>query len=378
MDSKFYATSKMSKIVSFVSQNKVDLIILNFLGLFTSLVSIFFLENYESMYDFDAYIYPSLAILHAEGTETSFDPFVIFLSFVYQLISDPFPLFALRISTILPSLIITIFFYMIARKIFNHFFSLSATLLAIFLPLSLTYSTTLHAEFFALSLGFVSLYFSINPKKFSNIAVSGFFIILAYMTRPDVYLIFVIPFSIGVARYIFKRTNIRLIYLIILCIGTTLIMTYLITTNLYDSDNPQEFQTSDRFQKIGFDTINKAFQDSIELTNNETINMFYLILIIGGSVGFILKYYYKIYYFLRHRFHTLCDSHWTGIYLIISYFVSLISLAAFHIYFNQVGSELVMRITPRYLLATQFIMVFGFIHAISFLLTLYPRREKYQ
>jgi len=122
MDSKFHATSKMSNIFSFVSQNKVDLIILNFLGLFTGLVSVFFLENYVAMYDYDAYIYPSLAILHAEGIETSLNPFVIFLSLIYQLTSDPFPLYVLRISTILPSLIITIFFYLIARKIFNHFF----------------------------------------------------------------------------------------------------------------------------------------------------------------------------------------------------------------------------------------------------------------
>ena len=180
MESKLQAVSKMNKVFSFVSQNKVDLIILHFLGLITSLVSIFFLENYVDMYDFDAYIYPSLAILHAEGIKTSFNPFVIFLSFIYQFSSDPFPLFALRISTILTSLSIIVFFYLIARKIFNHFFSISATLLAIFLPLNLIYSTTLHSEFFALSLGFGSLYFSINSNKFSNIVVSGFFIILAY------------------------------------------------------------------------------------------------------------------------------------------------------------------------------------------------------
>jgi len=375
MDSKFHSVSKMNKIVSFVSQNKIDLIILNFLGLFITLVNIFVLKNNVAMYDYDAYIYPSLAILHAEGIEISFSPFIIFLSLVYQFTSDPFPLLALRISTIIPSLIITVFFYLIARKIFNRFFSVATTLLASFLPLTLIYSTTLHSEFFSLSLGIISFYFSLNPKRFSNIAISGFFIILAYMVRPDAYLIFVIPFSISVARYIFKRTNIRLIYLIILCIASTFIITYFLTSSLYDADNPLGFQTSGRLQKIGFETINKAWHDSIELTNNENINMLYLILIIVGSVGFILKYYYKIYYTLRYRFQILSDSHWTGIYLIISFFVSLLSIATFHIFFEQSGGDSIMRITPRYLIGNQLIMVFGLIHAISFLLALFSGRK---
>lgn len=320
------------------------------------------------MFDYDAYGYASSAILAAKGiSDFPSDPFVIFLVFIYQFAPDSDPLQVMRAINLISSIPLIVFFYLIARKIFNRFFSIASTLFASILPLYLMYSLTLHNDIFALFLGFASLYFAINPKRFYHLGISGGLIILAYMVRPDVFVIFSIPFAISLARCLNRTiTNVKLIFLIIICITLLVSVTYLITAYTQDSDHPLGFNTSRILSSLSYETINKAWEDSTTLTKNESLDKLYLIFIFVGTIGFLYRYHSDIYKILKNRTAKFSEAQWTAIYLAISFVVSLASLAAYHIYYTETGQGFVMRITPRYLIANQLLMIYGFIHAFVF------------
>ncbi len=363
ISTKFRSTSNINKIVCFVSQNKVDLIIMNFLGFITIFSSVFLLQYHaEIMYDIDSYGYYYLSIFQKDNLFVDSLPFVKFLSLVQEIVPNTDQLLLLRIINTIFVVQLVLFIYLIGRKIFNPFFAAVGTLLVSFSPLLTSYSVTLHNDIFAISMGFAALFFMIKPKSI-NLIIAAIFLLVTGLTRADTALVFFVPFIISISYFASKKIHVRFFYFLIL------LMTVLFAGGIFLSQNPDIY--SSRFSGfdrlilfLNFDTIYTVWNTASNITQNELLNHFFSSVLFVCSIVFLVNYRKKIIKFFNSGGDNFNSCKIAVLYLTIVFFISLISAATLHVgYTIDEEKDLLIikeRITDRYVILIQILILFGF------------------
>ena len=354
---------------------RLDLALIIYLSVASFVVAAFFLENYgQDMIYFDAFQNFQTAKSIAQGQSTAHStavtqaPFLVYLSLLYRVIRDPAnALLTIRIINIFFTVQLVIFFYLIARKMFNHFFSLIGATAALFMPLVMAYSGTLHSDIFALAMGFASLYFSIKPKRLVNLSFATIFLILS-SARVDILIVFLLPYLIGLVHYIQSKIHKKFLVLFGVVIAILIVPFYFALHSLsalYASDFFHHSIIEQVVSLVRIDTLTNVLQSSVEMTGETTL----LIAGYDGLNKLYLGIFYKILTTAKHQFS---DSSTTVIYLAIMAVVSVITLAAFHteinpknFSFSLTTYNVLSGILPRYMIAMRLFLLFGFIYGLS-------------
>ncbi len=377
------------------SSKRLDIISITLLGAVSFIITDFFLTNHgQTMIYFDAYQNFQNARSIAEGTglTTSWGvtqaPFLVLLSLISRLFPDPVTaLLPLRIIILCFTVQLVIFFYLLARKMFNVFFSVVGAVLALFLPLVMVYSGTLHSDIFATAMGFTSLYFSIKPKRMVHVALATTFIILT-SARLDTLIEFMIPYFIGLIYYIQSKTHIKFLVLFAIVLIIFFIPFYFVIQNAGDLYSSNYFHHSIIEQVVtlvNFGTINNVLQSSVEITGEKILsiggydglNKLYMSVIFIGIIFFVFNYKKTIYKILTTMKYQFSEASTTVIYLVIITSVSIITLAAFHTDINPANYKFHLTytflpgITPRYMIVMRLFSLFGFIYGLSLASTAY-------
>jgi Dolichyl-phosphate-mannose-protein mannosyltransferase len=359
------ATSATTKLLQ-----QLDLIIVVFLGV-VSFSTLFFLlvNSGKAMFNIDSYTYLSTAVSIAKGSsEYSANPFINIISLAIKVSTNLHieSLLPLRILNIVFAVQLVVLIYLIARKIFDHFFSTLTAVMALFLPLFQSYSITLHDDIFAISMGFASLYFIMKPKL-ANIVLATAFFTISILTRYDMLPIFVIPFVFGIVTFIRNKTGWNLNPISSGLIVILLIeIAYIAAQGYYHSIT--RFNPLERF--IVFvrpDIIQLALKNSIAITGNQLLDNIYLGSIIFGISLFIFVHRAKLVAILRSKEYRLKEVDTAAVYLTFAFLTSFISLVAFHINYSIVDDKVVFNpvITPRYFIPVQLFMVYAFTFTFS-------------
>jgi hypothetical protein len=380
------------KLIPLNSTRRLDVIVIIYLAAASFIVTIFFLDNHgQTMINFDAYDYFQSAISIAEGTSHSVSSsavtlptFLVYLSLLYRLFSDPSTaLMPLRIINLCMTVQLVIFFYLIARKMFNVFFSFIGAFMTLFLPVVMTYSGTLHSDIFAIAMGLASLYFSIKPRRIVHVVLATIFIILS-SARLDIAIVFALPYFVGLIQYIQSKTHVKFLVLFIIFSIIFFVPLYFViqnTTGLYAVDYFHHSILKQVITLVRFETIKTVLQSSVEVTGESAIyidgydvlNKLYVSIIFAGLIFFVFNYkkmIYKIFTTLKYQFS---EANTTVIYLVITSLLSLITLAAFHIDFTAINGSTPVAITPRYMIAMRLFLLFVFIYGLSLVSTAYGR-----
>jgi len=344
------------------STRKLDSLIIIILIAFTffSITSLF-TEHARFMFDIDSYEYYELATSNVnEKIPSTSIVYISFLSFVYKIYGNSDALFFLRIVISLFTIQLVVFLYLIARNMFNPFFSMVAAITASFSPILLSYSGTLHNDIFALAMGFTSLYFATKPNTRSLISSLSFLFITS-LVRLDISILFFIPFLISFTLFITKKFQIRFLYLfsIFLALGISFGVFTIQNTSFYASRfNPLE----KLILFLRFQTLETVWSSSTEITSNDHLNIFFTILLIGGFIASMFCYRKKILCVFLNKNNNLAESQITPIYLVLVFFISIVSATVFHIgYVIEENETLIINsgITVRYLIPIQTLLVFG-------------------
>jgi hypothetical protein len=327
------------------------------------------LLNYgKTMFNVDSYAYLYTAISIAKGSgEFSLSPFVNIMSFVIRLLGNSGDvILPLRIMNVAFSVQLIIFIFLIARRIFNAIFSAFTALMALFLPLFQSYAITLHNDIFAASMGFTSLYFIVKPNSV-NLLLAALFFFLAVLTRPDAFLIYIIPFSIGTILWTRKKTgwnfhplSMGIIIIILIQIAYVSTQGYYYSTTRF---NPlQKF-----ILFLRPDVIKSVWEGSISITGNDLLDTVYPYLILIGIFLSIFIHRAKILSIFRLRRFKFKEADIMALYLTFAFIASLVSLVGFHVRYSIVNDQIIVdyNITPRYFIPIQLFMVYGFTYALS-------------
>jgi len=350
------------KIKNKINERKLDIVFVVFLSYVVFFTRTFFLENHqETMIFVDSYTYLSDAIF-INSNPNSAGSFITILSYFYPLFDDPGEaIFYLRLMMIIFSIQLVAIFYLICRKLFNPLYSLIGSLFVSFLPLFVPYSITFHDDIFALSMAFTCLYFSINYKKFVNVALAGFFVFLAVSARAD-SLIFIIPFLFALALYTSKKLNIKfhilLIIFITVFIGISFYAAQIMNVGLY----PKKFDNyiEQIFFFMTYDNMNMVLESIFSLTSSETLNNLYLGLVLVGIIFMVMKHRDYILKILTLKIGYFDEKSVTVIYLVIVFLILLVSLMVFHVgwTFDDAGNlKSSDSILGRYLLGSRIILI---------------------
>jgi len=220
----------------------------------------------------------------------------------------------------------------------------------------------LHNDIFAISMGFAALFFMIKPKLI-NLIIAAIFLTLTGLTRADTALVFFIPFMISISYFASKKTHVRFLYLIILFVIV------LFAGGVFLSQNPDiyssRFSAFDRLVLfLNFDTINTVWNTMSNITQNELFNHLFFSILFGCSIVFLVNYRKKILKFFNSGGDNFNSGKIAVLYLTIIFFISLISAATLHIVYtiDEEKDLLVIeeRITDRYVMLTQILILFGF------------------
>ena len=372
---------------------KSDIIFIIFLVVATFFTTSHFLENHgQVMVDQDSYMHFENAMSIATDTQTSdrklpaTESFVLYLSLLYRLVQDPLnALMYLRLINLFATVQLVVFFYLIARKMFNPFFSLAGAIMALFMPISMAYSGTLESNVFASAMGFASLYFSIKPGRLSRLIPATIFIILT-SARLDELMVFSVPYFIGVAYYISHRFHIKFSIILVIIIITFFVPVYFVIQGIGGIYSKGFFHQSileQIFTLVSFDTIKTVVLSSIEITGenaenivgNEELNKFYLGILLIGIIFFAFNYKKAIRKILTLKSDHFGEGSTTVCYLVIIILVSIFSLSAFHIPFNVVHDQIVINdeILPRYMIDLRIFLLYGFTYGVSLVSTVYQK-----
>lgn len=338
------------------------------------------------MYHIDSYTYYFEAkTITEDPQQSSINPFIILLSFLQQLMeSFPNTIFAVRIANVFFSFLLVAFLYLITRRILNPLASLGVVTMTSFTPIFLTYSIVLHNDIFALAMGFVSVYFSLKPRL-TNIIIALIFLSIASLTRFDIYFLFLIPFLINLIRYLTKKlytifnssllvhyTSIQKIshfrenrslgtlLIISVCVVIFIVIPFLIGQDYYFSIT--RFDPIERLSLfLTYDSISMVWTDSVDVTDDDFLNKLFLALLFLSTIFLLSKNYKNILQILKlnYRFRV---GDYAMVYVIIIFVISVISNSIFHIGYTIVGDFVLIndRISDRYLLVTQLLLIYGF------------------
>ena len=353
---------------------QLDLLFIVSLGYIVFLTRTLYLQNYAgTMINYDSYTYFYTAISSAQNHIFTSNPFIMFLSGLYALSgshnsSDLTNVIQfVRNASIIFSIHLVVFFYLIARKLFNPIISFIGTLFASFTTLFMIYSVNLHNDTFALSFALTSLYFSIMPRRLLHVVLGAICIVIAGLTRPDTYVIFIVPFVIGLSYYVKQKINknfylIAGIFLIVLVIIPFIALQgYYLTVTRF---NPIEKITL----FLTYDNIKLVWEKSVKITQNDTVDKLFLSGILIG-MSFLVYDIVRRHQLLRQLNYKFSQSSIAAIYLILVFFLNILNLTTYHISYSIVNDTIVMshNITLRYLISSQILLVFGFTYALSLL-----------
>lgn len=376
-----------SKYISLPSIKRTDISLVIFLCLFSFTVSIIFLQNYGlTMMYYDSYKYLATAIAMAHGTTFDKMPFIIYLSLLYPWFSDPTTaLFSLRVVNIVFTSVLIVFFYLIGRKMFDPFISVIGASFALFIPLVTSFSITLHNDIFTLAMAFVSLYFSIKPRKLSSVIVASIFIAITALTRLDYGLVFIIPYMIGTAYYLQSRTGLKIhlllgIIIVVFFVPVYFVIQYIGGGQFYAVTLFEHNILKQVITFVNFDTIKTTIQSALEITGNndvgisgnDDLNNIFLVFLLAGFGFFIYKNHDKILKILSIESIQLNEPGWVISYLAITAFISILTLTAFHFDFSIVDDSIKIssQIEQRYTLGLKLFILYGFMCGISLIMRL--------
>jgi Dolichyl-phosphate-mannose-protein mannosyltransferase len=348
----------------------LDVILIVFLGVitFTTLLLLLF-NSGKAMFNIDSYTYAYAAILIAKGSSAfSLSPFINILSLAIQVLGNSAnALLSLRIMNIVFAFQLVVFVYLIARKIFDPFFSAFTALIASFLPLFQSYSITLHNDIFAVSMGFASLYFIMKPR-FVNIVLAISLFVVSTLTRFDMLPVFIIPLVFGTITFIRNKTGWKFLHPIFMGLLAILLieMAYLVLQGYYQSIT--RFNPVEKFILfVRADIIQVVLKDSISITGIELINNLYFYLILIGVLLLLVTHSTKFLNILRSRANDFKEADIAAVYLAFAFFASLLSLVVFHINYSIENDKVIFNytITSRYFIPIQVLMAYGFTYALS-------------
>ncbi|OLC92250.1 MAG: hypothetical protein AUI92_05565 [Thaumarchaeota archaeon 13_1_40CM_3_38_6] len=371
---KFLLTPIANTLNPLSPTKQLDLIFILSLGYIVFLTRSLFLQNYgETMINYDSYTYFYTAVSSVQNHNFSLSPFILFLAGLYNLagsysssdLTDVIQF--VRYASIISSIHLIVFFYLIARKMFKHVISFMGTLLASFTTLFVIYSVNLHNDVFALSFGFTALYFSIMPRRILRVVLSGICIVIAGLTRPDTYVIFIVPFVIGLSYYIKQKINKNfyllagILLIVLIIIPFIALQSYYLTVTRF---NPIEKITL----FLTYDNIKLVWEKSVQVTQDDTVDKLFLSGIVIG-MSFLVYNIMRRRQLLRQLNYKFSQPYIVAIYLILVFFLNILNLTTYHIPYSIVNDTILMsnKITLRYLIGSQILLVYGFTYALSLL-----------
>jgi hypothetical protein len=294
-----------------------------------------------------------------------YNPFIIFLSSIYRLVDHANAIFLLRNVIIVFSIILFIFIYLTMKKICNQIISFVGTCVSSFIPLFVSYSANLHNDIFALSLGFISLYFSIMPRKFIQVMLAAIFIILAGLTRPDAFAGFLIPFIIGMSYFISRKIRRNFYFIFGSCLSIFAVLAFVVGQDYY-------YHTT-RFNPVGkitlsltYDNVMFVWQNLIKITLDDTVNNIFLSSVV---IGIIFSLFNTI-RILRHvSFSNIQfkEEGFVALYLSLIFVAYFINLVTFHLPYTLTNDtiQFLNFLTPRYLLPLQILLFCAFTYVLK-------------
>jgi len=366
MDLKFAFTFKMNNALFFVSKNKVDLIIMNYLAFITIFASVYFMLNHaQFMYDIDSYRYFFLSNTtedYFSGNNTSF---VIFLSVLRDIFPNSEELLFLRIVNTIFTAQIVLFIYLIGRKIFNSFFALVGALLVSFAPILTSFSVTLHNDIFALAMGLGALFFMLKPRT-TNLVIAAVLLSITGLTRVDTAFLFFIPFSISISYWASNKFHIRFLFFFVLVMLVFFTIGYILSQNseIYSS----RFSIIDRLILfLNYDTIEIVWKTSTNISHYELLNNLFSGILVVSAIIFLITFRKEIRRFFMLKGDKFNSKKIAVFYLMIVFFISIISNATLHVDYtiDEDGLNIKKKITDRYVIPTQILFLFGFTMVIS-------------
>lgn len=357
----------ISKVKVAIAKKKMDILIMIFLGYITFISKIFFLQNYaDNMFDFDSYTYLSTAILMTTGDASSSNPFIIFLSSLYPFFSDQSTaIVSLRVINLVFSVHLVLISYLIARKLFNYYFSFFTALIISFTPIFVMYSVNLHNDIPALAIGLTSLYFCTKERSIINFSTSTLLLILLAVIRLDVFAVFFIPYLIEILHYASTKIRKNFFLLLALVIPILAFLVFLFGQDYYYTItrfNPVEKLVL----SLTVDNITNVWQNVIDLTGIDLWNKILVVIGLLGTVIFVMNNKDKIYTMIKNRRLEGGKSSKLLIYLVIIFFLSLLSIIVFHIpYTIDTNGKIIFtdNITIRYLIVNQILFIYGIIYS---------------
>jgi hypothetical protein len=351
------------------STKQLDLLCILCLGYIVFLTRTLFLQNFsETMIDYDSYQYFYTALYIAQNHNLILSPFIDFLTVLSTLSDSENALAFLRNLSIIFSIHLVLIFYLIVRKMFNHIVSFMSTLMALFTPIFLIYSVTLHNDIFALSFGFTSLYFSIRPRRLLHVALAAIFIIISGLTRPDTFIVFIVPFGIGLSHYVSQKIN-KNFYMVTGILLTIFIILPFVALNSYYNSITRFNPLEKIILFLTYDNIKLVWEKMVQVTYDDTQDKLFLSILVIGMIFFVY-YYIKRRPLLRQLNYRSSQSYVTALYLIIMFSINFVILVTYHISYSIINGAIVMShtITPRYFIGSQILLVYVFVCGFSLLI----------
>jgi len=191
---------------------KLDLVLLLILFSVAIASRLLLILNAPFVYFFDSYSYIAKAIDLFSNGSVQFGigmPFIIFLGLLFGILRYFFePIFVARLLMLLTTVLLIYFIYSLGVKMTGKVLGFLAGLIAIFEPYSLSFSIVPHSDVFAIAMGLPAIYFATSSQRSRQIW-SAIFFYIAVLTKPELFLVCVIPILLFYFYRVMKMRSIK-------------------------------------------------------------------------------------------------------------------------------------------------------------------------
>lgn len=186
-------------------------IIIILLVLFTAVTRVLLIINAPFIYHFDSYTYLGRAVDLASNGTIQLGvgmPFVLTLAALLFTFGSSFgSILIARFLMLLATAVSVCVIYLLGVKMASKTFGFLAAFLATFEPYFLTYSIVPHNDVFAVAMGLAALYLAASSVRF-HYALAPIFFYFAILTRPEFFLVLVIPIlAFSIAKVLKMRSK---------------------------------------------------------------------------------------------------------------------------------------------------------------------------
>jgi len=230
----------------------------------------------------------------------------------------------------------------------------------------------LHNDIFALSFGFISLYFSIMPRRFIQISLAVVFLILAGLTRPDTLAAFLIPFTIGISYFISRKIRRNFYFIFGSCFAICIGLGFAVGQGYYY--NTTRFNPIDRLAlTFTYDNVMFVWQKLVKITPDDTINNILLFSVVTGIIFSLLKITRMPHLSLSNI--EFKEGGIAALYLALAFITYFVDLVTFHLPYTLTNGviQFLNFLTPRYLIPLQILLFCGFTYVLGLLLPDFSR-----